>query len=132
MNHIEIRYAILQDLYDQAVQRGRMSGQISPELQKLLESNAIADNIYNFNLRYLEGKGFIKARWYDTGHAIGLSITSSGCDMVEFYKLGMSMEDTGNGPRFDSLLKHIADSGIKVFEGSAVGLVNLALSHFLG
>lgn len=131
LNQIEIRIAILEDLYNQAISKGRMDVMISQELLDKFSSNNIDDNFIIFNLLYLEDKGFIEVNWASCHEIFGITITSSGCDIVEFYKLGLSFSSLNKESKFETALKQILNSGNEVIKNSAMSLINLYLSKFI-
>ncbi|QEK12749.1 hypothetical protein FQB35_10640 [Crassaminicella thermophila] len=131
MNQIEIRITILEDLYNQAITKGRIDVMISQELLDKFHSNNIDDNFIIFNLLYLEDKGFIEVNWGVQRRIFGITITSSGCDIVEFYKLGLSFNSLNKENKFETVLKQILNSGNEVIKNSAISLINLYLSKFI-
>ncbi|MCW2277765.1 hypothetical protein [Heliophilum fasciatum] len=131
MNQIEIRYAILEDLYDQAVASGRLKVNISEKLLDSFKAEGLADTSIIFNLRYLEDKGLLSVDWGMQQRIFGIKLTAEGCDIVEFSRLGSSVDSQDKETRFSEFMSRIVNSGINVLENSAVGLVNLALSKLL-
>ncbi|SHH54269.1 hypothetical protein SAMN02745135_01136 [Caloranaerobacter azorensis DSM 13643] len=131
MNQIEIRIAILEDLYNQAINKGRMDVMISQELLDKFSLNNIDDNFLIFNLLYLEDKGFIEVYWGMQRKIFGIKITSLGCDIVEFYKLGLSFNSLNKESKFETVLKQILNSGNEIIKNSAISLINLYLSKFI-
>lgn len=131
MNQIEIRYFILEDLYNQAVLKGRLDVNLSDEILEKFEINNVPKNSILFNLLYLEDRGLIDINWGAQRTIFGITLTSNGCDIVEFYKLGSETDSPEKETKFKDFMSRIVSSGINVLEGSAVGLVNLVLSKLL-
>jgi hypothetical protein len=131
VNQIEIRYFILEDLYNQAVLKGRLDVNLSDEILEKFEINNVAKNSILFNLLYLEDRGLIDINWGAQRTIFGITLTSNGCDIVEFYKLGSETDSPEKETKFKDFMSRIVSSGINVLEGSAVGLVNLVLSKLL-
>ncbi|MGI0083331.1 MAG: hypothetical protein ACREAG_08525 [Nitrosopumilaceae archaeon] len=84
MNHEEIRFKILDNLYRRFFESGGTDYSYG---ERIASESGLSDldlKLINAEIRYLEGKGFVKIDAYaDDGTPGLIAITSFGCDVVE-------------------------------------------------
>lgn len=143
MNVIEYRLKILRMLYEQALNSGDLNltihdnffDELGVSLEGLYDSEFfyIHDNgplnYLNFNLGYLESKGYIKLDGSMGNRVTYIILLAQGIDVVEFAELGSALDDSEKRTKFDVLIDKITGSGSRILEGSTVGAINIALSQ---
>lgn len=131
MNQIEIRYGILEGLYDNALKTGLHRSKVTPELMHRIKPDSVPESEFFFSLNYLKEKKLIGGLWNPGAQQMTMEITTDGVDFVEFYRLGISMTQQGKGADFENILKRITSSGIRVVEESLVSMINIAVHRMI-
>lgn len=138
MDTVAFRLEILLDLYNQSLKRGMLRSSFSEDFNKKYPFDDNDENfneeqlkLFLFNLEYLEDKSYLDISWGTQRRIFAISLTSLGCDVAEFALYGESIETKSPGSGFQALMEKITKSGISVLEGSAIGLVNIAIQSLL-
>ena len=151
MNPVEFRLEILLDLYSQSLKRGTLRTKFSDEFIEKYQLNTCEDideldecedesidddnesinKLFVFNLEYLENKGYLDITWGAYYEIFDIFMTSYGIDVSEFALYGRKIDEDNPDSKFQKLLSSIVKSGMNVLEGSAVGLVNIAIQNLL-
>lgn len=84
MNHEEIRFKILDNLYRLFFESGGTDYSYGEKIASKAGLSNLNPKLIDAEIRYLEGKGFVKIDGYAADGTPGLvQITSFGCDVVE-------------------------------------------------
>lgn len=121
---IKIRLDILELIYNLSLENG-----FSP-IDPSDINESFSEKQFLFNVQYLNQKKLLDVMYAEDGPYL-ITLTADGVDVVELYRLGISLDSQDKESTLHKMLNKLLNSGSEIVQQSALTLVNSFIASWI-